>query len=131
MNNTILLKDKMSGLLYGIIGIIVVGVIIVIFFMFCKKKEPERKSWQEISESAEYQAMSEHDRLLARWAYFKGTPEYEALTTYDKIAVQKEFCRLLDEAGKRQSADTRQAGCVITVPIYDDGLDDDDDEIKL
>ena len=33
----------MSGLLYGIIGIVVVAVIIVIFFMFCKKKEPERK----------------------------------------------------------------------------------------
>lgn len=96
-----------------------------------EKKEPERKSWQEISESADFQAMSERDKLLARWTYFKGTPEYEALTTYDKIAVQKEFCRLLDEAGKRQSADTRQAGCVITVPIYDDGLDDDDDEIKL
>ena len=95
--------------------------------------KPEKKSWQEIAESAEYQAMSNHDRLLAKWLYVKETPEYKSLSFYDQCSVQMEFARMIDEADKYSPKPVQQesSGCVITVPIYDDGLDDDDDELKL
>ena len=80
----------------------------------------ERKSWEEISESAEYKAKSEHDKILAQWEYFKASPEYENLTAYDKQAVQIEFTRRLNQSQKIQT------GYVINVPVYDDGLDDVD-----
>ena len=98
-----------------------------------KEAKPEKKSWQEISESAEYQAMSGHDRLLAQWLYFKETPEYKSLSFYDQCNVQMEFARMIAEADKYSPKPVQQEshGCVITVPIYDDGLDDDDDELKL
>ncbi len=98
-----------------------------------KEKKPEKKSWQEISESAEYQAMSNHDRLLAKWAYVRESPEYKSLDFYDQCNVQMEFARMIAEADKYSPKNIQHesSGCVITVPIYDDGLDDDDDELKL
>ena len=95
------------------------------------EEKPEKKSWQEISESAEYQAMSNHDRLLAQWSYVRETPEYKSLSFYDQCSVQMEFARMIAEADKYSPFQQESSGNVITVPIYDDGLDDDDDELKL
>lgn len=98
-----------------------------------KEVKSATKSWQEIAESPEYQAMSNHDRILAKWSYFRETPEYKSLSFYDQCNVQMEFARMIAEADKYSSKPVQQksSGCVITVPIYDDGLDEDDDELKL
>ena len=87
-----------------------------------------RKSWQEISESAEYAVMSEHEKILTQWNYVKESPDYEALSNFDKIAVQIEFSCRLEEAQKKQTERREK-----TVPnyAYDDGLDDDEDDLKL
>lgn len=97
-----------------------------------------RKSWDEISESAEYQAMSEYDKVLAKWKYFRESPEYEAMSLFNRQAVQMAFFRMLSEADKRQEqmlreqtemsseSVSKQAGYVITVPVHDDGLEDDE-----
>lgn len=87
--------------------------------------QPVKKTWDEISSSREYMVMSDHDKLLTQWEYYKGTPEYEKMNDYDKIAMQLDF---VEKLGK---ADKRPQGCLITVPLHDDGLDDDEGDIKL
>jgi len=100
-----------------------------------KEEEEPTKSWQEISESAEYKAMSEAEKITKQWEFFRETPDYEKLTLFDKVAVQRGFFIRIEEAEKRgaQSAQqpTEQSGIVITVPVHDDGLDDDDNELNL
>lgn len=96
------------------------------------EEEAAPKSWQEISESAEYKAMSEYDKIRAQWEFLRASPKYEALTFYDKAIVQREFCRRLNEASQDKvdvlpEHDSEQKGCVITVPHHDDGLDDEED----
>ena len=104
------------------------------------KETQTKKSWQEISESAEYQTMSEHDKLVAQWKYIKESPEYESMSLYDQIALQIEFGKRIDKATQNK-ADvssefvSKQSGYEINVPQYDDGLDDlfaeNEDELKL
>ena len=100
----------------------------------------KRKSWQEIFESAEYQAMSEHDKVVAQWKYIKGSPEYANMSFYDQIALQIEFGKRIDKATQNKAElsseyFSKQSGYVINVPQHNDGLDelfkDDEDELKL
>ncbi len=92
------------------------------------EKKPEKKSWQEISESAEYKAMSEADKITKQWEFFRETPDYEKLTLSDKVAVQMGFFMRIEEAKKRDAQQTtKSTGYVINVPQHNDGLDDDDE----
>lgn len=86
----------------------------------------KQKSWEEISLSMEYRVMSEYDKILTHWEYYKGTPEYKNLSDYDKGLVQVELVNRLAKADKHTQ------GCLIPAPpIYDDGLDDDEGDIRL
>ena len=97
------------------------------------EKKPEKKSWQEISESAEYKAMSEANKIKTQWEFFRESPDYEKLTLSDKVAVQMSFAMRMEEADKREAQSAQfiqqanESGNVINVPQYDDGLDDDDE----
>ena len=99
------------------------------------EKKPEKKSWQEISESAEYKAMSEAEKIKRQWEFFRDSPDYEKLTLSDKVAVQMNFAARIEEANKRGAQFSQQApkqeGYVINVPQHNDGLDDDDNDLKL
>ena len=90
--------------------------------------EVPRKSWKEISASAEYQAKSEHDKVYAQWEYVRESPKYKAMTEFYKQEVQMEFFRRIGEADKM---DKHLAGYVINVPVHDDGLDEDEGDIRL
>ena len=107
--------------------------------------EPQTRSWQEIEQSAEYQALSESDKLMKQWEYFKRTPDYKDMWFREQLAVQRDFARRIQEAKlrecsvsepkaeecpepKKQSCcEELSKGIVIYVPRHDDGLDDDDD----
>ena len=132
--------------------------------------EPSVKTWQEIEQSSEYQALSECDKLKKQWEYLRETPEYKNLGDYDRITVQLDFGRRIREAEQlaqerpqpEQKAEEHQVqttapeaplvpktppeltepklphcealpsgGFVIHIPHYDDGLDDDDGDVKL
>ena len=102
-----------------------------------KEVKPSRELWQEIAESAEYKAMSESDKIKKQWEFFRECPEYESLTLSDKVALQLDFCQRIEEAKQREALfaqftqQANESGNVINVPQYDDGLEDDDDELKL
>ena len=66
-----------------------------------------QRSWEEIYNSAEYQAMSEHDKIFAEWSYIKNSPEYEKLSDDCKMFFQQDFIERLEEARKRQYQDVR------------------------
>ena len=113
--------------------------------------EPSVKTWQEIEQSSEYQALSESDKLKKQWEYFRETPDYKNLGDYDRIAVQRDFIRRIREAEQlaqerpQPEPDSEEyqvpitehcealpnGGCVIYVPRHDDGLDEDDGDIRL
>lgn len=121
--------------------------------------EPQTRSWQEIKQSAEYQALSESDKLMKQWEYMRGTPYYKDMWVREQLAVQRDFARRIQEAKLRESSEPELkpeecpeppsepkkplepqlprceplsgGGCVITVPRHDDGLDDDEGDIKL
>ena len=99
--------------------------------------KPSRELWQKIAESAEYKAMSESEKINKQREFYLKTPEYEALSPYKKESVQIYFSRMFLEAEQREALFaqfTQQAngsGNVISVPQYDDGLEDDDNELKL
>ena len=66
-----------------------------------------QKSWEEIYKSAEYQAMSEYDKIFAEWSYIKNTPGYKKFSFYDQMLIQEDFSRRLDDARKRKYKDSR------------------------
>lgn len=91
------------------------------------EKKPEKKSWQEISESAEYKAMSEADKIKKQWEFFRETPDYEKLSLSDKVAVQRYFVKRIEEANKFvtqfSQQTTEQVSHVINnVPQHNDDL---------
>ena len=111
----------------------------------CRNKEAsEPPTWQEIAQSSEYQALSESEKLKKQWEYVRETPEYKNMWDNDKIAIQLDFVRRIQEAELAQPKPEEQPekrsyaevlpngrGIVIHVPHYDDGLDDDEDDLTL
>ncbi len=108
--------------------------------------KPPVKSWQEIAQSPEYQALSESNKLKRQWEYFRETPEYKNMLQGDKIAVQLDFGRrireaeLLEKEYEKPQPEAKAEGCpeseeppkpaepatcgiVIYVPRHNDGLD--------
>lgn len=69
--------------------------------------EPPVKTWQEISQSPEYQALSESDKLKRQWEYLRETPEYKDMWNGDKVAVQLEFARKIREAERLAKAEPK------------------------
>ena len=105
-----------------------------------KKERRDIKSWLEMAEKEidyyEYHTMTPYNRLLAKWAYIKESPEFQSLDFDEKYHVQKEFSELLAEPERYLSENVPYAlhdgsGYRRFVPEHNDGLDDDDDELKL